>query len=184
MENDTGDVITTGYIWDTSQPVDPSNRAETFIYKTDVFGAFKNEANYQVANSYFAFNNYPDLVRQSDGKYIVLTQYLENTDPVYPNYWQPTSFLLRYNSDLTLDTSFDGNGQYYVTAGPPLQNLKRLLIQDDQKLLIAGGYEIPLIQIHQFHPLMEVFSVGIELPPHQLLLPSALQQQLVLHLPQ
>ena len=144
VELSTGDIITTGYIWDTNQPEGPSNRAETFIYKTDVFGAFKNEANYRVANSYFAFNNYPDLVRQSDGKYIVLTQYLEKTDPVtYPNYWEPTSFLLRYNSDLTLDTSFDVDGQYYVAAGPPLQNLKRLLIQDDQKLLIAGGYGDP-----------------------------------------
>ena len=143
VENDTGDVITTGYIWDTTQPVSDSNRAETFIYKTDTFGVIKNEANFRIAGSYLFNYNYPDLVRQSDGKYIVLTQYLKNTDPVYPNYWQPTSFLLRYNSDLTLDTTFGGEGQYYVTAGPPLQNLKRLLIQDDQKLLIAGGYGDP-----------------------------------------
>jgi hypothetical protein len=141
VELSTGDIITTGYIWDTNQPVGDSNRAETFIYKTDTFGVIKNEANFSVSESYLANSNYPDLVRQSDGKYIVLTQYLEKTDPVtYPDYWEPTSFLLRYNSDLTLDNSFDGDGLYYLYDGPPLQNLKRLLIQDDQKLLIAGGY--------------------------------------------
>jgi hypothetical protein len=141
----SADIITTGYIWDTTQPTGETNRAETFVYKTDIFGVLKNEANLRIANSYFSFNNYPDLVKQGDGKYIVLTQYLEETNlGTHPNYyWQPTSFLLRYNSDLTLDNSFDGDGQYYVTAGPPLQNLKRLLIQDDQKLLIAGGYGDP-----------------------------------------
>jgi len=139
----SADIITTGYIWDTTQPTGDSNRAETFVYKTDIFGVLKNEANLRISNSYFSFNNYPDLVKQSDGKYIVLTQLLENTDPAYPLYWQPTSFLLRYNSDLTLDNSFDGDGLYYLYELPPLQNLKRLLIQDDQKLLIAGGYGDP-----------------------------------------
>jgi hypothetical protein len=138
------DIITTGYIWDTTQPTGENNLAETFIYKTDILGVLKSEANYRVSGSYYAFSNFPDLVKQRDGKYIVLTQYLEETNPItYPNYWEPTSFLLRYNSDLTLDTSFDGDGQYNPPIDPSLQNLKRLLIQDDQKLLIAGGYGDP-----------------------------------------
>ena len=138
---DSGDIFTVGYIFDNISSQGEANRAETFIHRfSGGVGGVESTSTFRITGSARSFNNYPDLVRQSDGKYIVLTQYLENTDPVYPNYWQPTSFLLRYNSDLTLDTSFGGNGQYYVTAGPPLQNLKRLLIQDNQKLLIAGGY--------------------------------------------
>jgi hypothetical protein len=139
----SGDIFTVGYIFDNLTIRGNNNRAETFIHK--FIGGFCSEESIsttiKIAGSDRNFNNNPDLVRQSDGKYVVLTQYLENTDPVnYPNYWQPTSFLLRYNSELTLDDSFDGDGIYYLYDGPPLQNLKRLLIQDDQKLLIAGGY--------------------------------------------
>lgn len=141
---DSGDIFTVGYIFDNISSQGDDNWAETFIHRfSGGVGGGESTSISRISGSQRNFNNYPDLVRQSDGKYIVLTQYLENTVPGYPNYWQPTSFLLRYNSDLTLDTSFDVDGQYYVTAGPPLQNLKRLLIQDDQKLLIAGGYGDP-----------------------------------------
>ena len=141
---DSGDIFTVGYIFDNISDVGDANRAETFIHRfSGGVGGDESTSIFKISGSLRNFNNYPDLVRQSDGKYIVLTQYLNNTVAGYPDYWQPTSFLLRYNSDLTLDTSFDVDGQYYVTAGPPLQNLKRLLIQDDKKLLIAGGYGDP-----------------------------------------
>jgi uncharacterized delta-60 repeat protein len=139
----SGDIFTVGYIFDNLTSRGNDNRAETFIHKF-IGGVCSEESistTIRITGSDRNFNNNPDLVRQSDGKYVVLTQHLENTDPVnYPNYWKPTSFLLRYNSELTLDDSFDGDGIYYLYELPPLQNLKRLLIQDDQKLLIAGGY--------------------------------------------
>ena len=138
----SGDIFTVGYIFDNLTDRANNNRAETFIHKFigGVCSAESISTTVRITGSDKYFNNNPDLVRQSDGKYIVLTQLLENTNNTFPNYWQPTSFLLRYNSDLTLDNSFDGDGIYYLYDGPPLQNLKRLLIQDDQKLLIAGGY--------------------------------------------
>ena len=140
----SGDIFTVGYIFDNLTIRGDDNRAETFIHKFigGVCGAESISTTVRITGSDKYFNNNPDLVRQSDGKYIVLTQYLEETNlGTFPNiYWQPTSFLVRYNSDFTLDNSFDGDGIYYLYDGPPLQNLKRLLIQDDQKLLIAGGY--------------------------------------------
>ena len=138
----SGDIFTVGYIFDNLTIRGDNNRAETFIHKFigGVCSAESISTTVRITGSDRDFNNDPDLVRQSDGKYIVLTSYLENTINAFPNYWQPTSFLLRYNSELTLDNSFDGDGIYYLYDGPPLQNLKRLLIQDDQKLLIAGGY--------------------------------------------
>ena len=138
----SGDIFTVGYIFDNLTIRGDNNRAETFIHKFigGVCSAESISTTNRITGSDRDFNNNPDLVRQSDGKYIVLTSYLENTINAFPNYWQPTSFLLRYNSDLTLDNSFDGDGIYYLYDGPPLQNLKRLLIQDYQKLLIAGGY--------------------------------------------
>jgi len=138
----SGDIFTVGYIVDKLTTRGDNNRAETFIHKFygGVCSAESISTTVRIAGSDRDFNNNPDLVRQSDGKYIVLTSYLENTINAFPNYWQPTSFLLRYNSELTIDNSFDGDGIYYLYDGPPLQNLKRLLIQDDQKLLIAGGY--------------------------------------------
>ena len=138
----SGDIFTVGYIVDNLTIRGDNNRAETFIHKFigGVCSAESISTTVKIAGSDRDFNNDPDLVRQSDGKFIVLTQLLENTNNAFPNYWQPTSFLLRYNSELTLDNSFDGDGIYYLYDGPPLQNLKRLLIQDDQKLLIAGGY--------------------------------------------
>jgi uncharacterized delta-60 repeat protein len=138
----SGDIFTVGYIFDNLTIRGDNNRAETFIHKFigGVCSAESISTTVRITGSDRDFNNDPDLVRQSDGKYIVLTSYLENTINAFPNYWQPTSFLLRYNSELTLDDSFDGDGIYYLYDGPPLQNLKRLLIQDDQKLLIAGGY--------------------------------------------
>ena len=144
---DSGDIFTVGYIFDNVSAKGNDNRAETFIHRFSG-GVCSEESSTTISRISLSepnFYNYPDLVRQSDGKYVVLTQYLENVEDVIgtTDYLQPTSVLFRYNSDLTLDTSFDGNGQYYVTAGPPLQNLKRLLIQDDQKLLIAGGYGDP-----------------------------------------
>ena len=138
----SGDIFTVGYIFDNLTGRGDNNRAETFIHKFigGVCSAESISTTVRITGSDRYFNNNPDLVRQSDGKYIVLTQLLENTINAFPDYWQPTSFLLRYNSDFTLDNSFDGDGIYYLYDGPPLQNLKRLLIQDDQKLLIAGGY--------------------------------------------
>ena len=144
---DSGGIFTVGYIFDNVSAKGDDNRAETFIHRFS--GGFCSEESSttisRISLSEPNFYNYPDLVRQSDGKYVVLTQYLENVEDVIgtTDYLQPTSVLFRYNSDLTLDTTFDLEGQYYVTAGPPLQNLKRLLIQDDQKLLIAGGYGDP-----------------------------------------
>ena len=144
---DSGDIFTVGYIFDNVSAKGEDNYAETFIHRFSG-GVCSEESSTTISRISLSepnFYNYPDLVRQSDGKYIVLTQYLENVEDVIgtTDYLQPTSVLFRYNSDLTLDTTFDGEGQYYVTAGPPLQNLKRLLIQDDQKLLIAGGYGDP-----------------------------------------
>jgi uncharacterized delta-60 repeat protein len=134
-----GEVVTVGYIWDNTSGPGSGNRAETFIHKFDA--DFNNESSYavRIENSYYNFNNHPDIEIQSNGKYLVLSQYLEYDPSVAYN--QPVSFIARLNTDLSLDTTFDSDGIYYPGfVLPALQNWRKLLLQSDQRLLIAGGF--------------------------------------------
>ena len=135
-----GSVVTTGYIWDNYNLTSTSNRAETFLHKFS--SDFSSEASntVSIATSYRNYNNLPDVVRQSNGKYLVLSQYLEDD----LSYNEPVSYVARLNADLILDTTFDLDGIYYpTTVGPALQNWKKIFLQSNQRLLIAGGYGDP-----------------------------------------
>lgn len=54
------------------------------------------------------------------------------------------SFVLRYKTDGTLDSSFGTNGRVKLTAGGALNNLQSLSIQEDGRIIVAGGiYDYP-----------------------------------------
>jgi uncharacterized delta-60 repeat protein len=136
-----GEIVTVGYIWDNVTSPGSDNRAETFIHKFSADGVTESSFIIRFINSYNNYNNSPDLEIQSDGKYLVLSQYLEY-DPAFA-YRSPVSYVARLNANLTLDATFDSDGIYDPTGLPPLQNWKKLLLQSDKRLLIAGGYGDP-----------------------------------------
>jgi uncharacterized delta-60 repeat protein len=136
-----GEIVSVGYIWDNVSPAGSTNRAETFIHKFSIDGSVESSYIIRILNSYSNYNNSPDLEIQSDGKYLVLSQYLEY-DPAFA-YREPVSYVARLSTNLTLDSTFGSDGFYYPTGMPPLQNWKKLLLQSDKRLLIAGGYGDP-----------------------------------------
>jgi uncharacterized delta-60 repeat protein len=138
-----GEIVTVGYIWDNVTLPGSDNRAETFLHKRSADGITETSNVIRISESSPNYINSPDLEIQSNGKYLVLSQYIE-IDPTNPSvYISPVPFVARLNTNLTLDPTFDSDGIYYPTGLPALQNWKKLLLQSDQKLLIAGGYGDP-----------------------------------------
>jgi hypothetical protein len=138
-----GEIVTVGYIWDNVTSPGSNNRAETFLNKLSADGITESSYVIRIAGSYSNYINSPDLEIQSNGKYLVLSQVIE-FDPANPSvYISPVSFVARLNTNLTLDPTFDSDGIYYPTGLPALQNWRKLLLQSDQRLLIAGGYGDP-----------------------------------------
>lgn len=79
-------------------------------------------------------NGSEDIVQsailQKNGKYLV-------SGSLYSN-GTSYSFIIRYNSDGTLDTSFSSDGKVIVSYGSSFHSAKSIILQDDGKVLIGG----------------------------------------------
>jgi uncharacterized delta-60 repeat protein len=71
------------------------------------------------------------LAIQSDGKIVLSGGCIVNPP-------QPSFCLLRYNSNGSLDTSFDGNGMLATSFSNGSSKANAMLVQPDGKLLVAG----------------------------------------------
>jgi uncharacterized delta-60 repeat protein len=140
-EEPDGEIVTVGYIWDNITSPGSDNQAETFIHKFSADGITQSSYVIRIPDSYNNYINSPDIEIQSNGKYLVLSQYREYAPG--STYFVPVSYVARLNTNLTLDATFDSDGIYSPTGMPALQSWKKLLLQSDQRLLIAGGYGEP-----------------------------------------
>ena len=94
-----------------------------------------------------------DIAIQPDG-YILLAGSFSNPPP------RLVMGVIRLHPDGTLDTSFDVGSGATVKEGERLPFVKRILLQPDGKLLVAGTFtkfdDIPrqhLVRLHAYHPL-------------------------------
>lgn len=85
-----------------------------------------------VATDVLAGDDIPrSIAIQSDGKILVATNGIEDTNQDFA--------VLRYNTDLTLDTTFSGDGMVFVDFGPGDDIANSLAIQSDGKIVVAGS---------------------------------------------
>lgn len=81
-------------------------------------------------------NGSEDIVQsailQSDGKFLI-------SGAMYSN-GTSYSFILRYNSDGSLDTDFSNDGKVIITYGSGFHATNSILLQDDGKILIGGKF--------------------------------------------
>jgi uncharacterized delta-60 repeat protein len=75
-----------------------------------------------------------DVVIQSDGKIVVAG---ERDDMIPPDF-----AAARYNSDGSLDTSFDGDGIAITAFGPGYDEVEALILQGDGKIVVTGFVEV------------------------------------------
>ena len=74
---------------------------------------------------------------QADGK-IVVAGYARN--PANSNYYDIA--IVRYNSDGSLDNTFDGDGKLITSMAGGNDKANDVVIQPDGKILVAGGYGV------------------------------------------
>ncbi|MFI3137597.1 MAG: Calx-beta domain-containing protein, partial [Methylococcaceae bacterium] len=112
------------------------------------------------------FSSFTDEARsvtvQADGKILVAGH-----SGSYPNY---DFALARYNSDGSLDTSFDGDGKVITTIGSSGDYGWSVAVQTDSKILVTGfsnngsNYDFALVRYNSDGSLDETFGAP-EIPP-------------------
>ncbi len=92
-----------------------------------------------------------DAALQPDGKIVVVGTY----DPSIPNN-SHDYLVMRYNSNGTLDTTFDGDGVATISFGPNREDAKAVGLQSDGKIVVVGVskdyYNDPYTVMVRFNP--------------------------------
>ncbi|QDV70163.1 Bifunctional hemolysin/adenylate cyclase precursor [Rosistilla carotiformis] len=127
-----GKILGAGYVYD----YDGLNEIALFQFNSD--GTL--DASFGAGNGYVTATGLADrslansMVVQSDGKILVAG--------IIGNGGDSDFAVARYNSDGTLDTSFDGDGVVNIVTGGTEAYVNELLLQPDGKILLVGDTDV------------------------------------------